>query len=151
MCGETKKGTVVVIDDEYHISVFAKAVLGNREGYNVLTYDNGQKAIDALNDMLSNGDCPLDISVILSDIQMPGKNGPTTVKEILSIYNQRDDELPVPEVRFMSGMYSSTEGSRARYISGGHDIIEKPFNLDKLKEVVDSANSEFYARMADNS
>lgn len=65
MSKENKK-TVLVVEDEKPMSKAINLKLSNL-GYNVITADDGQKAIDSLKDQ--------DIDIILLDLVMPNMGG----------------------------------------------------------------------------
>ncbi len=136
MSEEAKKGSIVIIDnDEFLAKIVAETL--ERQGYQTRIYTNGQAAINSIKEILERGN-KADISVILSDIKMPRKDGIETVEEILSLCKGNK-----PKILFMSGQCNSYQKIRAEKISP-YEILEKPFLTAPLLERINSANVEFY-------
>ena len=71
----TGKGTVLLVEDETPVRAFAARALRNK-GYTVLEADCGETAIEI---MEKQGK---DVEVIVTDVIMPGMNGPTMIEEV---------------------------------------------------------------------
>lgn len=142
---KAEKGHIVIIDDEYLITKVVAQTLRN-QGYQTTTYVDGQMAIESFKKILERRNTP-DISVILSDINRPDKDGPKTVEEILNLYKEYGEENRKPEIVFMSGGYNENKGARAREISN-YPILEKPLLVRPLIEAVNLANDNFYKRIS---
>lgn len=109
-----KSGKVLVIDDEPLVRETVGRVL-TAEGYTVELAHNGQDAIARLHAGRPDA--------ILLDLMMPGMNGRqflTTLRSDLGL------ELPVVVMTAVHGL-----GPRAMAL-GATDVIEKPFDLEKL-------------------
>ncbi len=118
-------GTILLVEDETPVRTFAARALRNK-GYTVLEADCGEAALEVA---AEHGDA---IQVVLSDVIMPGMNGPEMVEELLKTH---------PHVRliFMSGY---AEDVLNHYQDKRQfDFLPKPFTLkqlaSKVKEVVD--------------
>lgn len=68
--GQSLRGGVLVIDDEPDIRTIVRLIL-EKAGYYVVEAGNGEQAIQALNE----GEHPMVIDVIITDIRMPKING----------------------------------------------------------------------------
>lgn len=68
--GQALRGGVLVIDDEPDIRTIVRLTL-EKSGYYVVEAGNGEQAIQALNE----GEHPMVIDVIITDIRMPKING----------------------------------------------------------------------------
>ena len=116
-------GTVLLVDDEDQVKLVAKAML-KALGFNVFDASNGREALDLYQNNAA------DITLVLTDIGMPVMDGYTLFRE-LKVLNP---ELPI----IVSSGYGDAEVS-ARI--GSHTIdglISKPYNIDKLQEILKS-------------
>ena len=123
----TGQGTVLLVEDEDAVRMFAARALRNK-GYHVIEAENGESALDAINEQ----DRAVDL--IVSDVIMPGMDGHTFV-------NLVRHELPDVKVILMSGYAEETfrdEIGRDKTIH----FLGKPFTLKdlatKVKEVLDA-------------
>ena len=116
------KGRVLVVDDEPALVRVYKRTL-HAAGYSVDAAGDGREAAERLK---SN-----DYDTIVSDITMPGMDG----LELLRTVRQRD--LDVPVVLVTGDPNIATAVRALEY--GAYRYLAKPFELDHLKEVVDSA------------
>jgi two-component system cell cycle sensor histidine kinase/response regulator CckA len=113
----TGAGTVLLVEDEDAVRLFGARALRNK-GYRVLEANDGEHALDVINDF---GD-PIDL--ILTDVMMPGMDGHTLVRLIL-------EELPDIKVILMSGY---AEDAMPGEISEDRSLnfLPKPFSLQEL-------------------
>jgi PAS domain S-box-containing protein len=117
--------TVLVAEDEAIVRCFLKRML-ERAGYKVIIADNGDEAVARFraND---------DISLVLSDVVMPGKNGKEVLDEIRML-------KPGIKVVFISGYAADVIHDRGM-LDEGTDLVQKPFNknvlLQKVREILD--------------
>ena len=81
-------GTVLLVEDEPMVRSVAERAL-TRHGYTVITADNGEEALE----VLGRGE-PIDL--LISDVVMPGMDGPTMVREARK-------SRPDLKILFMSG------------------------------------------------
>ena len=113
---------VVVIDDEQVIREGCTRVL-TKEGYQVVTADNGASGLELMNDE------PAD--VVLLDLMMPGMDG----FEVLSNIKEK---WPETYVIIITG-FATVEKAVQAMKNGAFDFLAKPFNPDYLRIVVKRA------------
>ncbi len=117
--------TLLVAEDEEIVRMFMKKIL-ERAGYRVITADNGEDAVVRFKEHD-------EISLVLSDVVMPGKNGREALDEIRKM-------KPGIKVIFISG-YAVEMISEKGIIEEGTEYITKPFEkndlLRKIREVLD--------------
>ena len=115
------EGVVLLVEDEAPVRAFATRAL-RLKGYTVFEADSAETALSLLED----GD--LKVDVFVTDVVMPGMDGPTWVREAMKT-------RPDVRVIFMSGY---TEGA---FGTSGPDVpnsafLPKPFSLNQLTEAV---------------
>jgi two-component system cell cycle sensor histidine kinase/response regulator CckA len=110
-------GTVLLVEDEPMVRSVAERAL-TRHGYTVITADNGE---DALEIIAKNE--PIDL--LISDVVMPGMDGPTMVREA----RQSRPEL---KILFMSGY--AEEQLRKSIDIENVNFLPKPFSVTELAE-----------------
>jgi two-component system cell cycle sensor histidine kinase/response regulator CckA len=121
--GKTKKdelwgtGTVLLVEDEPMVRSVAERAL-TRHGYKVMTADNGEDALE----ILAAGD-PIDL--LISDVVMPGMDGPTMVREARKSW-------PELKILFMSGY--AEEQLRKSIDIENVNFLPKPFSVTDLAE-----------------
>jgi CheY-like chemotaxis protein len=118
--------SILVVDDEPDVAEMFRQRFRReaRQGTYVLHFAaSGEQALDKLAD----GVRP-ELIVILSDINMPGMDGLTLLREI----KQRRPELPV----MMVTAYGDDERRRRAAEYGAFEFVTKPVDFDKLKEQI---------------
>jgi two-component system cell cycle sensor histidine kinase/response regulator CckA len=110
-------GTVLLVEDEPMVRSVAERAL-TRHGYTVITADNGE---DALEIIAKNE--PIDL--LISDVVMPGMDGPTMVREA----RQSRPEL---KILFISGY--AEEQLRKSIDIENVNFLPKPFSVTELAE-----------------
>ncbi len=110
-------GTVLLVEDEPMVRTVAERAL-TRQGYTVLTANNGEEALEVIN----RGE-PLDL--LISDVVMPAMDGPTMVREARKVR----PEIPV---LFMSGY--AEEHLRRSIDIDQISFLPKPFSVQELAE-----------------
>jgi CheY-like chemotaxis protein len=113
----------LIVDDEADVAELFRQRFRReaRQGTYVLHFAaSGEEALDKL----SNGVRP-ELIVILSDINMPGMDGLTLLREI----KQRRPDLPV----MMVTAYGDDERRRRASEYGAAEFITKPVDFDLLK------------------
>lgn len=110
--------TVLVLDDEVGPRQAIRVILEGK--YNVLTCSDPQEAIDAV----ASGQ----VDVVLLDIKMPGIDG-------LSLLKALKELGPDVEIALITG-YPSTESAIEAMQHGAYDYIIKPFDKDRIVQVV---------------
>jgi two-component system cell cycle sensor histidine kinase/response regulator CckA len=110
-------GTVLLVEDEPMVRSVAERAL-TRHGYTVITADNGEDALE----VLSKGE---EIALLISDVVMPGMDGPTMVREARK-------SRPDLKILFMSGY---AEEQLRKSIDIEHvNFLPKPFSVTELAE-----------------
>ncbi|MEA1979565.1 MAG: response regulator [candidate division Zixibacteria bacterium] len=112
-------GSILIVDDEDVIKTLLKRIIEN-DGYKVVNASNGNEALDIIEKQ--------NISVVVSDIKMPGMSGVELLKAIKSKYVQM-------QVLLMTG--NSLEFSKEKAMASGADgFIAKPFNSIEILEKI---------------
>jgi two-component system response regulator HydG len=117
-----EKKTILVVDNGETMRETLIKIL-EREGYNVLTAEDGQAAMEILREHRVN--------VILSDVCMPRMDGNKLLKAAKSI-------LPDVEVILMTG-HGKTEMGLEALRAGAFDFIHKPFTKLALNKTIKQA------------
>jgi len=117
--------SVLIVDDERSMRDFLKILL-EKEGHEVATASSGASALDALDKHT--------VDVIVSDIRMPGMTG----IELLETVKEQSPELPV----ILITAFASPDDAVLAMKNGAFDYISKPFNVDEIKSVIESATSK---------
>jgi two-component system, OmpR family, response regulator len=117
-----KKAKVLIVDDEV---AFADniAKLISKRGYEVTTVNNGQSAVEALDES--------DFDIIILDLKMPGLDGLATLKLIKG-------KRPGVEVIILTGHGSMESGIDGIQL-GAFDFIMKPVRFEDLHEKIRQA------------
>ncbi|MGB7318572.1 MAG: ATP-binding protein [Planktotalea sp.] len=116
-------GVVLLVEDEAPVRAFASRALSMR-GFEVVEAESAEQALDLLKDDA------LEVDVFVTDVVMPGMDGPTWVREALK-------NRPNVNVIFVSGY---AEGA----FQGGNSpvpnsvFLPKPFSLTELTTTVQS-------------
>jgi two-component system, cell cycle sensor histidine kinase and response regulator CckA len=110
-------GTVLLVEDEPTVRNVAERAL-TRHGYTVVTADNGEEALEALERMD-------EIDLLISDVVMPGMDGPTVVREARK-------SRPDLKILFMSGY--AEEQLRKSIDLENVNFLPKPFSVTELAE-----------------
>ena len=114
-------GIVLLVEDEAPVRAFASRALQLR-GYTVIEAEDAEEALDILKDDA------LEIDLFLSDVVMPGMDGPTWVR-------QAHKTRPETQVIFMSGY--SEEGRIEKQARIPNSVfLPKPFSLHQLTTLV---------------
>ena len=107
--------TILIVDDEPNYQIVLSEFLRD-EGFETLTADNGQQAIDLVK---SN-----DIALVITDMQMPGMDG----FALLQAVKEYQSTLPV----IMITAYGEVEKAVRAMQLGAFNYLTKPFNNDEL-------------------
>ncbi len=110
-------GTVLLVEDEPMVRGVAERAL-TRHGYTVITADNGEDALE----VLARNE-PIDL--LISDVVMPGMDGPTMVREARQ-------SRPDLKILFMSGY--AEEQLRKSIDIENVNFLPKPFSVTDLAE-----------------
>lgn len=122
---QTYKHTLLLVDDEASI-LKALNRLFRREGYQILTAEGGQQALD----LLEGADGP--VSLIISDQRMPGMNGAT--------FLERSMAFSPDSLRFLLTGYSDMDAVVDAVNKGKIDkYLNKPWNDSEMQLLVREA------------
>jgi two-component system cell cycle sensor histidine kinase/response regulator CckA len=116
-----KGGVILLVEDEAPVRAFASRALRLR-GYTVLEAENAEAALETLEDQ------DLKIDVFVTDVVMPGMDGPSWVREALKM-------RPGVRVVFVSGYAEDSLGEAQKKIPNSV-FLPKPFSLNDLTETV---------------
>jgi len=121
----TGTGAILLVEDEDAVRTFGARALRSK-GYEVLEANNGDNALEVLN----NTDKTIDL--VISDVVMPGIDGPTLIRMLR-------EQKPELKVIFISGYAEDTYRDELDEENGVH-FLPKPFSLKdlatKVKEVL---------------
>ncbi|MGM0609044.1 MAG: sigma-54-dependent transcriptional regulator [Candidatus Muiribacteriota bacterium] len=114
---------IMVVDDEKNLRWAAKKAL-KAKNYDVLTVENGEKALDILKK-------ELEIKVVILDIKMPGISGIEVLKKI----KEKSEDIFVIMISAFGNMDTTIEAMK----NGAYDFLLKPFDIDNMLSVVEKA------------
>ncbi len=114
--------TVLIADDEESVREIVKIHLEN-QGYNVITSENGEEAIDALKEN--------DISLAITDLKMPKVDG----FGVLDFIKKNYDFIPAIVLTGYVDVDLAVEAMK----KGCFDYITKPIKKDEFIEIVGNA------------
>jgi len=124
--GQSYRGGVLVVDDEADIRKVVRLIL-EKVGYYVVDAEDGEQAIRRLNE----GEHPMVIDVIITDIRMPHINGLEAIE-----YFQR--EYPSVPLLVLTG-FPDLDLAMQLMKQGVCDYLVKPVDRDKLTATVAEA------------
>lgn len=114
-------GVVLLVEDEAPVRAFASRALRMR-GYTVLEAESAEDALKTLEDS------DLKVDVFVTDVVMPGMDGPSWVRKAL-------EDRPGVRVVFVSGYAEDAFGDTQARIPNSV-FLPKPFSLTELTETV---------------
>jgi DNA-binding response OmpR family regulator len=114
---------IVVCEDDASTRTLITAVL-KKAGHVVEAFDNGLKGYARLLEG--------DVELLISDVQMPGKNGFALVSQV-----REDKELTTMPCILLTSLQERAH-MRIGMTSGADDYVTKPFQPSELLEAVDS-------------
>lgn len=115
------EGVVLLVEDEAPVRAFASQALKLR-GYTVIEAGTGEEALELLSDS------QLQVDLFISDVIMPGMDGPTWVR-------RARQARPKTRVVFVSGYAEDALDDSAEPVK--HSVfLPKPFSLNDLLETV---------------
>jgi two-component system response regulator PilR (NtrC family) len=116
------KSRILVVDDEESIREFLEIML-RKEGYEVTTADDGQKALDLIKKK--------SFDLVISDLQMPNMTGVELLKHVKDQY---------PDMLFMMiTAFGTTETAVEAMKLGAYDYVTKPFKIDEVRIIIANA------------
>ena len=116
-----ENGVILLVEDEAPVRAFAARALRLR-GHTVFEAENAEAALELLKDP------GMRIDIFVTDVIMPGKDGPTWVREAL-------EDRPGTGVVFVSGYAEEAFGEHQALIANSV-FLPKPFSLNDLVETV---------------
>jgi two-component system cell cycle sensor histidine kinase/response regulator CckA len=119
----TGTARILLVEDEDAVRTFSTRALTNK-GYKVLGADSGEAAL-----ALVEGEDLATIDLMITDVMMPGMDGPTMAKKI----RERSPDL---KIIFISGY---TEDKLKDHMGKNIYFLPKPFTLKQLAEKVKEA------------
>jgi two-component system response regulator PilR (NtrC family) len=117
--------SILVVDDERSMRDFLKILL-EKEGHEAHTAEHAEAALNLIPDH--------NFDVVVTDIRMPGMSG----IELLGEIKEDNPDLTV----IMITAFASPDDAVLAMKNGAFDYISKPFNVDEIKSVVESATSK---------
>src|SRR6185369_12969793 len=111
---------ILVADDEQNLRRVLVAML-RREGHDVVQAASGVEAIERL----------ADVDVVITDLRMPGADG----MEVLRTAARSFPQVPVIMITAYGSVGQAVEAIKA----GAFDYIEKPFEQDSIRTIVEKA------------
>lgn len=114
-------GVILLVEDEAPVRAFASRAL-SMQGFTVLEADCAESALETLEDET------LDVDIFVTDVIMPGMDGPTWVREALK-------KRPDVQVVFVSG-YAEDAFKTGDKIIENSVFLPKPFSLTELTSTV---------------
>lgn len=119
--GEQMNRKILIADDEPNMIWALKKALV-KEGYEIISADNGEDAVGNLKE---------DPDLIIMDLKMPKMNGLEALKKIKEI----NPKIPV----IMITAHGTTDTAVEAMKIGALDYISKPFDIDELRVVIKKA------------
>ncbi|MFM1920115.1 MAG: hypothetical protein RLZZ303_1749 [Candidatus Hydrogenedentota bacterium] len=120
MSEQERRPQMLVVDDKANVRALLESAFSDR-GYEVTTAPSGEDAIGLL------GEKPFD--VVLTDLNMPGKNGLEVLKAVKSANNDTEVIL----ITAYGTINTAVEAMRL----GAYDFITKPFKIAEIESKVD--------------
>jgi signal transduction histidine kinase/CheY-like chemotaxis protein len=120
-----EKAKILVVDDEKIIRDGCYRVLSGK-GYEVITAENGQAALDIL--------AKDTVDIILLDLKMPVMSG----EEVLEITGKKYPDIPVIIITGHGTVDTAVECMK----KGAYDFITKPFQIDQFLLIITRADEK---------
>ncbi len=117
-------GRVMVVDDEADVRTVARMCL-EKAGYNVVEAEDGEQAIREI----KQGDNPVMLDVIVTDINMPKVNG----LEAIQFFQQEWPRVPLIVMTGYPNLETATELMKRGLV----DYLVKPVDKEKLVAAVE--------------
>ena len=117
---------LLIVDDEPGMRQLLSHVFG-RAGHAVRAAENGAKALELLRAE------PADL--VVSDVKMPDMNGIELLRRVR--------EFSPDAAVIMMTAFATVETAREAFKLGADDFIQKPFDVDELKLIVEKALERF--------
>ncbi len=127
----TKHPIVCIVDDDaINRFIFSKTIENQKFSEKILSFENGQLAIEFLIDnILTNHVIP---DIIFIDLNMPVMNGWEFIEEYIKIKPKITKKIAI---YFVSASINPNDLERANQINVVSGYIVKPFKPEELKQV----------------
>jgi CheY-like chemotaxis protein len=111
-----RPAVVLIVDDDTSVLIASRRILA-KYGYTVLEASGGEEALQVARDNAEH------IDVVLTDVRMPGLDGPSLVRKLADILDE-------PRVVYMSGY---TDGRLDQELPAPRRaFLAKPFTVEQL-------------------
>jgi putative two-component system response regulator len=124
---------ILIVDDDDNLRQLLVRYLG-QHGYPCIGADRVEKALDILKQ-------DKDITIILSDVKMPGKTG---IDLLSSVRAEKGREFQFIVMTAYAAVDQAIEALRL----GAQEFLQKPFDLKDLRHVIDTAKEAIARRHA---
>ncbi len=124
---EVTRRPILIVDDEQSMREFLGIML-EKEGYEVVADENGDEAMQRLEDDER-------FRLVITDLKMPGADG----LELLERVKQLDPACQVVVIT----AYATPESAITAIKRGAYDYIQKPFKVEQAKVVVERALEKY--------
>jgi CheY-like chemotaxis protein len=118
--------TALIVEDETDLRLMTRMILESRPGFDVLEAENGQQALDVLDERT-------DVDFILLDIRLPDMEG----WDILDRLTEQGRFPALPVV--MVSAHSTPSTAERALREGVKAYVTKPFTSEELFEAIDRA------------
>jgi CheY-like chemotaxis protein len=117
---------VLIAEDSSVIQTLIRKIL-TFQNYDITAVKNGEQVMQILDKEA--------FDIILLDINMPGMDGMTTVKEVRNLGDKAKASVPIFAITGNAKNYTEEEFKAA----GFDDVFVKPLNFDRLVEAINQA------------
>ncbi len=124
--GQTSEGRILIVDDEPDVRSVVRRTL-QKAGYEVFEAEDGTQAVQEI----QQGENPLLLDVIITDIRMPNLNG----LEAIEFFQKQFPRVPVIVLTGYPDLAMSTTLMK----SGVVDYLVKPVDKEKILGAVSKA------------
>jgi len=128
-----ERARILVADDEPNLRRVLSAML-RRDGHEVIQATDGAEAVE----LITTGGSELD--VVITDLRMPSVDGMGVLRHAAKTFPQ----VPVIMITAYGSVGQAVEAIKA----GAFDYIEKPFEQDQIRVIVDKAVKQSVANRA---
>jgi DNA-binding NtrC family response regulator len=119
---QANENSILVVEDEDIARRNLEHIL-KKEGYEVITTDNGAKALDLLRRR--------DFDLVLTDLKMEKVDG-------MQVLEKTRELQPYTEVIMITG-YATVDSAVAAMKEGAYHYIAKPYRIDEIRQIVRQA------------
>tara|TARA_B100000795_G_scaffold254654_1_gene225720 strand:- start:2288 stop:2701 length:414 start_codon:yes stop_codon:yes gene_type:complete len=132
-----KQPFICIIDDnKIYQFMLIRIIKKNKLAENIITFSDGEKAIQYLTDnKLTNEKIP---DIIFLDVNMPIMDGWQFIEEYASIKTELNKKIVI---FMLSSSVNPINIERARKISEITDYVTKPIKLEEVKRVFDTSET----------